>query len=176
MNLFVVMPQKKPAFYPVLFGVPLLLAVVTFLLSLYFAEIDEGIRQEIHPPQQPVSRPPERLHRLDSMGSSSAVQVPEVSVAPAVSISESSQQSPESEPQTLKEPPFYKPSNEDLAKLSQEQLVIYHGIMEDYLKFYAEWSQNSPNDVEAWNRKVEECNQQIRLMLGLEAANIINFR
>lgn len=80
------------------------------------------------------------------------------------------------ETQSLTEPPFYKPSNEDLAKLNTEQLVIYNGIMEDYLKFYVEWSKNTPDDVETWNRKVQECNQQIRFMLGLEAANMINFR
>ena len=54
--------------------------------------------------------------------------------------------------------------------------MIYKGILEDYLTFYAEWSKNTPDDVEAWNQKIQECNQQIRFMLGLEASNLINFR
>jgi len=170
------MPLNKPTSYLVFFGTPLLVAVGAFSVSLYFAEIEGGVHPEIRPQSQPttsvISKRPVRLDPLRSP----ATQVADASSDPIDSISESSRETPMVEPQSLKEPPFYKPSNEDVAKLNPEQLVIYNGIMEDYLKFYAEWSKNTPDDLEAWNRKVQECNQQIRFMLGREVYNMINFR
>lgn len=170
------MPLNKPTSYLVLFGIPLLAAAGTFLASLYFAGVEAGIHPEILPQNQPTtSVVSDRPVRLDSLRST-APQVADVPSDPIESMAESSQETPTVEPEPLKEPPFYKPSNEDLAKLNPEQLVIYNGIMEDYLKFYEEWSKNTPDDVEAWNLKIQECNQQIRFMLGLEASNLINFR
>lgn len=173
------MPQNRPTFYLVLFGAPLLVAVVAFLGSLYFVNVEGGINPNSTGLKQhasssiPVRKPPLDLQRV-----STPAQVTE-SMEPADPTEggpKAVQKAPEAEAQSLLEPPFYKPRNEDLAKLNPEQLVIYNGIMEDYLKFYAEWSKNTPDDVEAWNRKVQECNQQIRFMLGREAYNLINFR
>jgi hypothetical protein len=170
------MPLNKPTSYLLLFGAPLLVAVGAFLMSLYFAEVEAGIHPEILPQNQPTTSViSDRPVRLDSLRSTTP-QVADAPSDPIESMAESSQETPTVEPQSLKEPPFYKPSNEDLAKLNPEQLVIYNGILEDYLKFYAEWSKNTPDDVEAWNRKIQECNQQIRFMLGREAYNLINFR
>lgn len=167
---------NKPPSYWVLFGAPLLVAAGAFLGSLYFVTIEGGITSETLLRNQQttsvISDPPVRLEPLIS-------DAPHLADAPSVpiqSMSEPPQETPMVEPETPLEPPFYKPNQEDLAKLNPEQLVMYNGILEDYLKFYAEWSKNTPDDVEAWNNKVRECNQQIRFMLGREAYNLINFR
>lgn len=173
------MPLNKPTSYLVLFGAPLLVAVVAFLGSLYFVNVEVGTNPNSSGLKQhasssiPVRKPP-----LDLQPVSTPAQVTEIMepADPAERRPEAVQEAPEAAAQSLLEPPFYKPSNEDLAKLNPEQLVIYNGIMEDYLKFYEEWSKNTPDDVEAWNLKIQECNQQIRFMLGLEASNLINFR
>jgi hypothetical protein len=170
------MPLNKTTSYLVLFGAPLLVAVGVFSVSLYFTEVDGGTHQWIHPKRQSTTSViSDRPVHLDPLRPNTP-QVADVPSDPIDLNSKSSQETPMVETQSLTEPPFYKPSNEDLAKLNPEQLAIYNGIMEDYLKFYAEWSKNTPDDVEAWNRKIQECNQQIRFMLGLEAANLINFR
>ena len=170
------MPLNKRIFYLVFFGAPLLVAAGAFLASLYFAGVEAGSHSVIPPQNQPTTSViSDRPVRLDSPRST-VPQVANVPSDPIESMAESSQETPTVEPQSLKEPPFYKPSNEDLERLNPEQLVIYKGILEDYLTFYAEWSKNTPDDVEAWNQKIQECNQQIRFMLGLEASNLINFR
>jgi hypothetical protein len=170
------MPRNKPTFYLVFLGAPLLVAAGAFLVSLYFAGVEAGIHPEIPPQNQPrTSVISDRSVRLDSLRSTTP-QVADAPSDPIKSMTESSPETPTVEPQSLEEPPFYKPSNEDLAKLNPEQLIIYNGILEDYLKFYTEWSKNTPDDVEAWNRKIQECNQQIRFMLGREVSNLINFR
>jgi hypothetical protein len=173
------MPPNKPTFYLVLLGAPLLMAVVVFLGSLYFVNVEVGINpNSCGMNQRASSSIPARKSPLVIQRVSTPAYVTE-SMEPADTEeikAEAVQESPDAEARSLLEPPFYKPSNEELAKLSREQLVIYNGIMEDYLKFYAEWSKNTPDDLEAWNRKVQEYNQEIRFMLGREAYNMINFR
>lgn len=173
------MPPNKPTFYLVLLGAPLLMAVVVFLGSLYFVNVEVGINPNSCGMNQHASSSiPARKSPLVLQRVSTPAYVTE-SMEPADNEeikAEAVQESPDAEARSLLEPPFYKPSNEELAKLSREQLVIYNGIMEDYLKFYAEWSKNTPDDLEAWNRKVQEYNQEIRFMLGREAYNMINFR
>jgi hypothetical protein len=170
---------NKPTSYLVLFGAPLLVAVGAFLMSLYFVKVEGGTNSNSSGlKQQATSSIPVRKPPLDLQRVSTPAQVTESTepADPTEGGPKAVQEAPGAEAQSLLEPPFYKPQNEDLAKLNPEQLVIYNGIMEDYLKFYAEWSKNTPDDVEAWNRKVQECNQQIRFMLGREAYNLINFR
>lgn len=75
------------------------------------------------------------------------------------------------ESKKLKEPPFYKADPMAIANLSCDQLAAYNAILEDYLKFFKEWSQKYPMDTNIWDEKNKEYEDQLVLMLGSSAYN-----
>ncbi len=77
------------------------------------------------------------------------------------------------ESKQLKEPPFYKADPMAIADLSSDQRAAYNAILEDYLEFFKEWSQQYPMDTNMWDKKNKEYEDQLLLMLGSSTYNAL---
>lgn len=72
------------------------------------------------------------------------------------------------EPEAMKKPFFYAVQTADLSKLNEEQQKVYAGTQEEYIEFYKEWINKWPHDPEAWNKKMNELQQDLAMRIGPE--------
>lgn len=66
----------------------------------------------------------------------------------------------------ITKPIFYEVRPSGLGQLSEDQQKCYAASQQEYMTFYNQWVNTWPHDLEAWNKKLTELQQDLAMRIG----------